>query len=153
AAAFDWVDPVRYSEGQDEVDRLLGKAQQQEVEIVARLRRTAPATRSAFPLWELARAFELVPGLTGAVPPAGPAAPSASRDTVLLDVLLLALLTERFPRYLPALTADGATGLTTGTVLEVLKPDAGPVQARWDAFAPDRPLVANELIELGTTEA
>jgi hypothetical protein len=157
AAKFDWVDPILDADGRREFDRLVAKARQHEEQIVGRLRKTDDRTRAAFPLWELARVYDLIPGLSAAVPPHAqpvPADAPARRDTVLLDVLLLALLVERFPRYQPALAAaDGPAGLTVGTVLEVLRPESGPAHVRWDAFALDKPLVANGLIELDPADS
>jgi hypothetical protein len=152
AAKFDWIDPIHDPDGRREFDRLVAKARQREEQIVRRLRHTDDRTRASFPLWDLTRAYDLIPGLSEVVPPHDrevPANAPSRRDTVLLDVLLLALLAERFPRYQPALAAaDGPTGLTAGTVLEILRPETGPIHVRWDVFALDRPLVANGLIEL-----
>ena len=163
-ADFRWDDPVTNSDCAAARDRALDAAARCERHIVARLRLTPrtrsaaadahkPAARGDLRAWELARVFGLVPYLDRAVPPFGtkPDDPELVRETLLLDVVLLAVLAERSPRYRAALgtVAAGAGGLTEEVVLQVLQPRVERGQYRWAAFAAGGPLRAHSLVHFG----
>jgi hypothetical protein len=137
-------------------ERLAHKARQAEEAIVRRLRQTDDRTRTSFPLWDMARVFHLVPELTEVVPPSASAEFDKlphHRDTGLIDILLLALVVDRFPRYATAFAAVGeVNGLTIGTIVATLQPEEPPTAARWDLFDRASPLVANGFVELGTAD-
>lgn len=151
--AFTWHDPVVVPDCQKEMKRWRRKARQLERLITARLAHTDKEVRRAFPLWELSVRYRLVPNLAAALCSVErhPTKP-LPRDTVLLDVLLLALLAQRVPRYRAALlqlTNDDGTGggLTTELALHVVQPRAGLVGLRWEVFEPASPLFSGMLLE------
>ena len=156
AAGFEWTEPIADVDGRWEVERLSRRASRLERTIVRCLRLTDARIRGTFPLWELTRMFHLVPGLSelfplGITPAASGVRPE--RDTTLLDVLLLAILVDRFPRYHEAILTASERGLTTGILLEILHPELPPTSARWDHFAIDGPLAEYGLIEMSPAES
>ena len=147
-AGFRWEAPAA---GPD-CAAAVAEADRLEQQVVHRLRLTRDEVRSRLPAWELARRFGLVPNLSAVVPDAaegGPAEPGdATRASLALDVLLLALLVERFPPYRAAVGP-----LTSGTALRILQPTAAPAALGWSVFAPTAPLVANDLVTLAPADA
>ena len=154
---FRWSDPVVDEDCQREIERFRGKARAKEQVIVARLRATEERQRIRLTVWRLARSFALIPNLAEAVPETKPHDQPAPppRNTIALDVLLLALLAARSPRYRAALagtpTEEGspASGLTTEMAIQIAQGEDQPEKLCREIFGPKAPLVANRLIELG----
>lgn len=139
---FRWDEPA----GDPEYAECVAAAEQLERQTVARLRRTQDEVRAVFPAWELARRFGLVPELATVVPRFKEGVPSDAppvRDTLALDVILLAFLLDRFPAYRAAVGADG---LTPEVALRVLQPTASPADLRWEVLDPAAPLLGNDLV-------
>jgi hypothetical protein len=157
-ADFLWDAPVAERDCHRQRALRLAAFRAQEVHVTARLRRTPDEHRKALRTWELVQRFGLVPDLSDVVPLHGrpPANSAAVRETLLLDLVLLALLADRSPRYRAALslTEEGASpaGLTAETALRIAQPDAEAPDLRWDAFAPTGPLLAHGLIVLGEAD-
>lgn len=160
---FQWDTPVAGPDASPDRAAAVAEADGLEQHIVRRLRLTRDDVRSRLPAWELARRFGLVANLgqvfqvadsdagDSAVRPAEPA--DLRRDSLALDVLLLALLCDRFPQYRAALAAPAGGGLTAETALHVLQPTAAPPDLRWSVFAPTAPLIANDLVTLSAADA
>lgn len=159
---FRWDDPVVDSESAAEHAACVTAADELERQTVERLRRTEDSARVQLTGWELVRRLGLVANLSAVVPrykdvtrsKAG-GEPPPERDSLALDLLLLALLVDRFPAYRKAVAAadggDESGGLSVETALRILQPTASPAELRWAAFAPTAPLLANELISLRPT--
>jgi hypothetical protein len=165
---FHLADELADPDCRDAHARQLDGFDTQEAHVVRRLALTCDDDRVQLPVWAVSKTG-LVPKLGESVPPyprpdksKGNAAdpPKAKRrDTVGLDVLLLALLVDRFPEYRAALASvprsDGlpAGALTAETALRVVQPRAGRHEFRWSVFAPGSALLEQELISLTPTDA
>ena len=155
---FRWDDPVADPSCAAEHATYVDAAGRLDRQTVSRLRRTRDAVRVQLPGWELVRRFGLVADLAAVVPRYKDAARSEAgavpgRDSLALDLLLLALLVDRFPAYRAAIAAtdgggDASGGLPAETALRILQPTAPPPELRWAAFTPTAPLLANEFVNL-----
>lgn len=152
ATKFGLAEDLGDPECRAEHAKRVRKAAAQEADIAGRLAITPDAARNRLPVWALSRTTGLVPNQTAAVAGKGP------RDTVALDVLLVALLADRFPAYRAALAAapgdDGSPAgeLTAETALRIAQPTAGRHELRWAVLGPDEPLRRHDLIAVTPTD-
>jgi len=159
--SFQWDGPATDPNRAAKHAACLADAARLDRHIVDRLRRTRDEDRYLLPGWELARRIGLVPDLAATVkrPGAGENGNTPEpvrRNTLALDVVLLALLVDRYPAYRAALAAAAGpertdAGLTVETALRILDP-AAPAKLRWQVFAPTGPLLANDLVAIGPGE-
>ncbi len=158
-SGYRWEDPSSDRECTEAERRAIAAARRWERVIVARLLLTPkyrPGTvRSDLRAWELVRIFGLIPDVETAVPAPDPNAnaPEGDRETRLLDIVLLALLAERAPRYRSALKAVSTEGaISAETLTEIAWVADHPDSRHWAPFAANSPLIANGLIRLGVDE-
>lgn len=156
---FGWEATVVNPDCRVRRDRAAAAAEEWETYITARLRLTEDGVRATLKPWRLADEFRLVSNLSQVVPPFGKLPTTRlPRDSVRLNVILLAVLADRVPRYRWAVadlpTDDGATAgeLTAGTVLRAAEPDAEPARLRWAELAAGSPLIDADLIALGPAD-
>ncbi len=114
-----------------------------ELHIVHCLSLTPPQVRSKLPVWNLARRFQLVPNLLEVIPAeplqSRPDSTTLTRETVALDLVLLAYVLDRNPNYRTAIQAtsihDSDDFITTETALHIVQPELTPSELRWDLFS------------------
>lgn len=148
------AEPFRWSDASDDDDSgssvYLAEAARLEAHIVQRLRRTPDWVRGRLAAWELAKRFDLIPNLATVVPTHQPSLddrPPADRDTLAMDIVLLAYLLARFPAYrmaIAAATLDEAASaaISTETALRILQPQVPGSEYRWQVFAQNGPVRA-----------
>jgi hypothetical protein len=146
---FSWTDATDADIGGHAA--LTAEAGRLDRHIVQRLRRTPDTVRSKLPAWRLAKRFELVANLATAVPPFDSSPerddgrPGPERDSLALDLVLLAYLLARFPAYRSALASAcpdevASAAIATETALQILQPYSPETELRWNLFAPTGPL-------------